>query len=141
MSLLSPGLQKVSRNKTVGRKTLSITQTNCIIKAIKEEKTMKNDKKDRRHRGCFCCCCLESLLAKTFMRFCVRKTLAKSLVIYKPKRFGLLSQDWCPIRDDADVYTAASVWKSKWWRRKQDKFATLPICWISPQRTYFSVRE
>jgi hypothetical protein len=41
LSLLSPGLQKVSRNKTVGCKTLSITQTNCIIKAFKEEKTMK----------------------------------------------------------------------------------------------------
>jgi hypothetical protein len=54
------------------------------------------------------------------MRFCIKKARAKSLVIYKAKSFGLLFQDWCPIRDDADVYTAASVWRSKWWRRQQD---------------------
>jgi hypothetical protein len=44
--LHSPGLQKVSKNKNVGRqyvrdKTVLITQTNCIIKAVEDEKIMK----------------------------------------------------------------------------------------------------
>jgi hypothetical protein len=44
--LHSPGLQKVGKNKTVGRqyvrdKTVLISQTNCIIKAVEDEKIMK----------------------------------------------------------------------------------------------------
>jgi hypothetical protein len=88
---------------------------------------MKNYKKDRRHRGCFLLLFRKSV-GKNFYENLQQEGSGQVLGDFQAEKFWMLSQDWCSIRDDADVYTAASVWKSKWWRRQEDNFATLPNC-------------
>jgi hypothetical protein len=62
------GCKKLARKKlmvinTFGDKTLSIIQTNYIIKAVKDEKR-QNDEKDRQSCGCCCRRCMLGLAAK-----------------------------------------------------------------------------
>jgi hypothetical protein len=48
-----PDLQKIGKNKTVGRQYVwGQVQTNCIIKAVKDKKNYQNDEKDGGHRSC-----------------------------------------------------------------------------------------
>jgi hypothetical protein len=47
----------------------------------------------------------------------VKKALAKSQLVFKPKSPRLLSQDWFLYRDNTTVHTAASVQDFKWWWR------------------------
>jgi hypothetical protein len=51
--------------------------------------------------------------SKTVNIVYIKKALAKFLVIFKPKKSGLLSQEWILYRGDALVYTAASVQQFK----------------------------
>ncbi len=100
---------KMPVNYAFEDKTLSIIQTNCVIKAVKDEKLPKwwND---LLRCICFCPHCLESLVAKPLRN--LHQEGSGEIFVFKPKRSGLSSQDWFPCRDDAPVHTAASVHES-----------------------------
>jgi hypothetical protein len=63
---------KLLVNDIFREKTLSIIQTNYIIKAVKDKKC-QNDEKDRQRRGCHCRCCILSPVAKLSMQFPSRR--------------------------------------------------------------------
>jgi hypothetical protein len=62
----------------------------------------------------------KKLGGKTINKIGIKKALAKSVVIFMPKRSGLLSQGWFLKRDDSRVYAADSVQDFKRRQRFKD---------------------
>jgi hypothetical protein len=112
-----------------------ITQTSCIIKAVKEVKD-QHDKKNHRHLECCCCHCWVVRQRKPWGQSTPRKALAKSLVSVKPKRSKLSFQDWILYKTPNPHRYRVQHFKLHWIRR--DDLPPILVARYRPSGLFFS---